>query len=85
MARDMLQSALKLSDRKSFRDRYLQPAIAEGFIEMTLPEKPNSRLQKLPNFHHHVPLDFHHYVPANFLNHVPADFLVPAPVNFQAL
>ena len=33
-------------DRKSFRERYLKPALDEGLIEMTIPEKPNSRLQK---------------------------------------
>jgi hypothetical protein len=46
MSREEIQSTLGLKDRKSFRARYLMPAIAEGLIEMTLPEKPNSRLQK---------------------------------------
>jgi hypothetical protein len=46
MAREALQSALGLSDRKSFRERYLKPALADGLIEMTLPDKPNSRLQQ---------------------------------------
>jgi hypothetical protein len=46
MSRGELQEALGLQDRKSFRDRYLGPALAEGLIEMTLPGKPNSRLQK---------------------------------------
>ena len=46
MGRQALQSALGLSDRKSFRERYLQPALREGLVEMTVPEKPNSRLQK---------------------------------------
>jgi len=46
MTREALQSALDLQDRKSFRERYLQPALAEGMIEMTIPDKPNSRLQK---------------------------------------
>jgi len=46
MSREVLQSTLGLQDRKSFRARYLRPALAEGLIEMTLPEKPNSRLQK---------------------------------------
>ncbi len=46
MTREMLQSALKLSDRKSFGDRYLKPALDEGLIEMTVPNKPKSRLQK---------------------------------------
>lgn len=46
MGREALQAALGLSDRKSFRARYLKPALADGLIEMTLPDKPNSRLQK---------------------------------------
>ena len=46
MSRESLQSVLGLSDRKSFRERYLNPALADGLIEMTIPEKPNSRLQK---------------------------------------
>jgi Fic family protein len=46
MGRETLQSALGLSDRKSFRKRYLKPALADGLIEMTIPDKPNSRLQK---------------------------------------
>ncbi len=45
-SRDALQSALGLSDRKSFRERYLKPALNNGLIEMTIPDKPNSRLQK---------------------------------------
>lgn len=46
MGREALQSALGLSDRKSFRERYLKPALADGLIEMIIPDKPNSRLQK---------------------------------------
>ncbi|HEV2844061.1 MAG TPA: cell filamentation protein Fic, partial [Thermoanaerobaculia bacterium] len=46
MDRDELQTALGLKDRKSFRALYLQPALEEGLIRMTLPEKPNSRLQR---------------------------------------
>jgi hypothetical protein len=46
MAREKIQNALGLQDRKSFRERYLKPALAAGLIEMTLPGKPNSRLQK---------------------------------------
>jgi Fic family protein len=46
MRREALQTALDLQDRKSFRERYLKPALAEGLIEMTIPDKPNSRLQK---------------------------------------
>lgn len=46
MNRDQLQTALGLKDRKSFRDRYLRPALDAGLIAMPLPDKPNSRLQQ---------------------------------------
>ena len=46
MSREALQAVLGLKDRKSFRERYLGPALAEGLVEMTLPGKPSSRLQK---------------------------------------
>ena len=46
MSREEIQRTLGLRDRKSFRQRYLAPALAEDLIEMTLPVKPNSSLQK---------------------------------------
>lgn len=46
MGREALQDALALQDRKSFRERYLKPALEHGLIEMTLPDTPNSRLQQ---------------------------------------
>jgi len=46
MSRDELQKILGLKDRKSFRARYLKPAIDSLLISMTLPDKPNSRLQR---------------------------------------
>jgi len=46
MSREALQAALGLLDRKSFRERYLKPALSDALIEMTIPDKPNSRLQK---------------------------------------
>ena len=46
VSREALQVALDLQDRKSFRERYLKPALADGLIEMTIPDKPNSRLQQ---------------------------------------
>jgi ATP-dependent DNA helicase RecG len=44
--RTQLQVVLKLKSQANFRDRYLQPALNSGLIEMTIPEKPSSRLQK---------------------------------------
>ena len=46
MTRDGLLDALGLSDRKSFREIYLEPAIKQGLVEMTIPGKPKSILQK---------------------------------------
>jgi len=46
MSRDELQAALGLRDRKSFQQRYVQAALEQGLIEMTVPDKPRSRLQK---------------------------------------
>jgi ATP-dependent DNA helicase RecG len=46
MNRQELQEELGLLDRENFRTNYLQPALEKGFIEMTVPDKPNSRLQK---------------------------------------
>jgi Fic family protein len=46
MSREGLQQALGLRDRKSFQARYITPALGAGLIEMTLPDKPNSRLQQ---------------------------------------
>lgn len=46
MSREQLQAALQLADRKSFRERYLQPALTQGLIEYVLPDVPNSRLQR---------------------------------------
>lgn len=40
------KNQLGLKDRKSFRERYLLPALAQELIEMTLPEKPNSPAQQ---------------------------------------
>ncbi len=44
--RSALQQALGLADRKSFAERHLQPALKAGLITLTIPGKPNSRLQK---------------------------------------
>ena len=46
MSRQQILHALNLSDRKSFRQRYLQPALECGYVEMTLPESPTARNQR---------------------------------------
>jgi len=46
MLRGEIQEKLGLKDRKSFSDRYLKPALGAGLIEMTIPDKPTSRLQR---------------------------------------
>lgn len=44
--REEIQKASQLKDRKSFRERYLKPALGDKLVEMTVPDKPNSRLQQ---------------------------------------
>jgi ATP-dependent DNA helicase RecG len=46
MARKEIMAQLGLRDVKHFREHYQQAAMANGLIERTLPDKPNSRLQK---------------------------------------
>lgn len=46
MTRKAIQAKLGLKDEKNFRRSYQQPAVARKLIEMTIPDKPNSRLQK---------------------------------------
>ena len=46
MSRVQLQEALELRHEDHFRKAYLVPALEGGFIEMTIPDKPRSRLQK---------------------------------------
>lgn len=41
-----IMEQLGLKDRRNFNENYLQPAIAVGLVEITIPEKPNSRLQR---------------------------------------
>ncbi len=45
-SRKQLQEALFLKGRANFEERYLKPAVEAGLVEPTLPNKPNSRLQK---------------------------------------
>ena len=41
-----LMEALSLSHRPTFRTNYLNPALESRLIKRTIPDKPNSRLQK---------------------------------------
>jgi ATP-dependent DNA helicase RecG len=42
---DILQS-FQLKSRRRLRETYIHPALKDGLIEMTVPDKPTSRLQK---------------------------------------
>jgi ATP-dependent DNA helicase RecG len=41
-----IRTKMNLKDRTHIREHYIDPALALGLIEMTIPEKPKSRLQK---------------------------------------
>lgn len=45
-SRDELQGQAGLADREYFRRHYLQPLLHAGLLELTIPDKPTSRLQK---------------------------------------
>lgn len=46
LTRDQLQYQLKIKNRDYFRKAYINEALNKELIEMTLPEKPNSKNQK---------------------------------------
>ena len=46
MGRSELQELLSIKNRDYFRTDYLNPAINTGYIELTIPDKPNSQNQK---------------------------------------
>lgn len=46
MTRQDLQGTLALGNRDHFRKAYLLPALEAGLVEMTQPDKPNSRTQR---------------------------------------
>ena len=46
LANAEIRARLGLKDRAHLRERYLDPALAENMIELTIPDKPSSRLQK---------------------------------------
>ena len=46
MSRAVLMSALALKDRMHFANDYLRPALEADLSQYTIPDKPNSRLQR---------------------------------------
>ncbi|MFH0736069.1 MAG: DUF4062 domain-containing protein [bacterium] len=46
MKRSQIQEILQLKHKVHFRDAYLMPAIDLGFVEMTIPDKPQSSKQR---------------------------------------
>lgn len=46
MSASEIMRRMGLRNRPSFRKTYLRPALGSGLIEMTLPDRPNSRNQK---------------------------------------
>lgn len=46
LSKSEIMEWLHLSDRKNFNRSYLQPALLMNLVEMTIPEKPNSKLQQ---------------------------------------
>ena len=46
MGRSELQELLSIKNRDYFRTDYLNPAINDRYVELTIPDKPNSRNQK---------------------------------------
>ena len=44
--RKELQTTMHLKSRENFENRYLKPAIEAGYVTLTIPDKPNSPLQK---------------------------------------
>lgn len=46
LSRIEIMKQMKLNNREYFLLEYLQPALQAGFVEMTIPDKPKSKLQK---------------------------------------
>jgi ATP-dependent DNA helicase RecG len=46
MSAGKLRESLGIKHRPTFRANYLHPATEAGLIEHTVPDRPNSRLQK---------------------------------------
>ena len=46
MSRTALMGVLNIKDRRHFYAVYLQPSLDAGLVEMTIPDKPRSRMQR---------------------------------------
>lgn len=46
LSRKEIQSRMGIKNKKHFLENYLKPALTEGLLEMTIPDKPNSPLQQ---------------------------------------
>jgi hypothetical protein len=46
MTREELQVAVWISNKKHFLIYYIKPGLGAGLVEMTIPDKPNSKNQK---------------------------------------
>ena len=46
LSRSEIQSLLELKDTEHLRKQYTLPSLKAGYIEMVLPDKPSSKLQK---------------------------------------
>ncbi|MBI4412403.1 MAG: hypothetical protein HY541_07970 [Deltaproteobacteria bacterium] len=41
-----LMNSIGRKDRTKFRDQFIKPLLEMGLLELTIPDKPNSRFQK---------------------------------------
>ena len=46
MSRNELMAALELKNRDNFQKTYIKPAVEDGLLELTLPDKKTSKNQK---------------------------------------
>lgn len=46
MGRPAIMTAMGLKNRSHFAESYLNPALAKGYIEMTIPQTPTSKTNK---------------------------------------
>jgi len=69
-----IQEVLQLKHREYFRENYLIPALDMGFVEMTIPEKPNSPIQKYHLTAKGIELKKHYYHAAGDIANGKTDY-----------